>query len=110
MAPPERGNAVLRVSVVYLAPGLVFERTLELAPAATVGAALDASGIVAAVPELAGRGLEVGIFSQRCSLDDRLHDGDRVEVYRPLTIDPKQARRVRVEVRRRRRAGRAGRD
>jgi putative ubiquitin-RnfH superfamily antitoxin RatB of RatAB toxin-antitoxin module len=31
-----------------------------------------------------------------------LRDGDRVEIYRPLTVDPKEARRVRAEVRRRR--------
>ncbi len=96
---------MLRASVVYLRPGLAFERELELAAGATVGAAIEASGIRAAVAELAGRELEVGVFGQRRALDDPLHDGDRVEVYRPLTIDPKQARRIRVEVRRRRRAG-----
>jgi hypothetical protein len=100
---------VLRVSVVYLRPGLAFERTLELPPAATVGAAIEASGIRAAVAELGGSALEVGVFGRRRALDDPLHDGDRVEVYRPLAIDPKQARRLRVEVRRRRRAGGAGR-
>lgn len=99
----------LEVSVVYLSPGLAFARLLRLPAPATVGAAIEASGVREQVPELAGEELEVGVFSQRRTLADPLHDGDRVEIYRPLTIDPKEARRVRVAVRRRRRAGRAAR-
>jgi hypothetical protein len=104
-AAGEEPAAVLRVSVVYLRPGLAFERALQLPPGSTVGAAIDASAIRAAVAELGSGALEVGVYGNRRAPDDPLHDGDRVEVYRPLTIDPKQARRIRVEVRRRRRAG-----
>jgi len=99
----------LRVSVAYLRPGLTFERTLLLPAPATVGAAIEASGVRRQVPELAGTELEVGVFSQRRTLADPLHDGDRVEIYRPLTIDPKEARRIRVAVRRRRRSGKEAR-
>ena len=99
--------AVLGVSVVYLRPGLAFERALRLPAPATVGAAIKASGIRDAVPELAGVSMQVGVFSQRRALSDALRDGDRVEIYRPLTIEPKEARRVRAVVRRRRRAGKA---
>jgi len=97
----------LRVSVVYLRPDLAFERTLLLPAPATLREAIEASEVRHQVPELAGAELEVGVFSQRRTLADLLHDGDRVEIYRPLTIDPKEARRIRVAVRRRRRAGRA---
>ncbi len=38
-----------------------------------------------------------GIFNQIVKEDYRLKDGDRIEVYRPLIIDPKQARRIRAE-------------
>jgi hypothetical protein len=99
--------AVLTISVVYLRPGLAFERALRLPAPATVGAAIEASGIRGQVPELSGVQLEVGVFSQRRALADALHDGDRVEIYRPLTIDPKEARRIRAAVRRRRRGGSA---
>jgi putative ubiquitin-RnfH superfamily antitoxin RatB of RatAB toxin-antitoxin module len=99
--------ARLRVSVVYLRPDLTFERTLLLPAPATVGAAIEASDIRRHVPELAGADLEAGVFSQRRTLADPLCDGDRVEIYRPLTIDPKEARRIRVTVRRRRMAGRS---
>lgn len=98
----------LRISVVYLRPGLSFERSVLLPSPATVGAAIEASGVRAQVPELAGCDLAVGVFSQRRALDDPLDDGDRVEIYRPLVIDPKRARRARVDVRRQRRAPAAG--
>jgi putative ubiquitin-RnfH superfamily antitoxin RatB of RatAB toxin-antitoxin module len=103
MSCAERGQ--LRVSVVYLRPGLRFDRTLCLAPPATIGAAIEASGVRQQVPELASAPLEVGVFSERRTLTDCLRDGDRVEIYRPLTIDPKEARRIRAAVRRRRRSG-----
>jgi hypothetical protein len=38
----------------------------------------------------------VGVFGQSCRLDDPVHDGDQIEIYRPLTIDPKEARRQRA--------------
>ncbi len=100
------GDGELRVSVVYLRPELVFEKALRLPAGATVGAAIEASGIRDVVTELANVKLEVGVFSQLRKPADPLYDGDRVEIYRPLTIDPKEARRVRVAVRRRRKASR----
>jgi putative ubiquitin-RnfH superfamily antitoxin RatB of RatAB toxin-antitoxin module len=99
-------DAGLGVSVVYLRPGLAFEKALRLPAGASVGAAIEASGIRDTVAELADGELEVGVFSQLRKPADPLYDGDRVEIYRPLTIDPKEARRVRVAVRRRRKASR----
>jgi putative ubiquitin-RnfH superfamily antitoxin RatB of RatAB toxin-antitoxin module len=48
------------------------------------------------MPEVAFDPSRLGVFSRRVSPDDTLRDGDRVEIYRPLTIDPKDARRRRV--------------
>ena len=42
--------------------------------------------------------LELGIFSKKCAADQVLQPGDRVEIYRPLMIDPKEARRLKAEV------------
>lgn len=99
---------IVQVRVVYLRPGLVFERVLLLPTAATVAAAIDASRIRVLVPELAAIELEAGIFGRPCAPDDLLRDGDRVEIYRSLSIDPMDARRIRVDVQRRRRAEAAG--
>jgi uncharacterized protein len=66
---------------------------------------VDASGLLAAAPELvAGQPLDLGVFNRPRSGSEPVRAGDRIEVYRPLSIDPKEARRVRAEVRRRRKA------
>jgi putative ubiquitin-RnfH superfamily antitoxin RatB of RatAB toxin-antitoxin module len=97
MARPE-----LSVTVVYCAPGCEDVTEVTLPAAATVADAIAASGVLARRPEVAATPLEVGIWGRACALKQRLEDGDRVELYRPLTVDPKEARRVRAEVRRRR--------
>lgn len=92
----------ITVSVVYLRPGFSFERSLVLPASATVAEAIEASGIFAEVLELREARLEVGVFGHVCRPTDVLHDGDRVEFYRPLILDPKEARRLRAAIRRRR--------
>lgn len=88
-------GGTIRVEVVYAAaPHDVDLSELRLAPGATVAEALQASGL------MPRRGLdaasaEVGVWGARCPRDHRLRDGDRVEVYRPLQVDPKEARRRR---------------
>jgi uncharacterized protein len=101
MAPPE-----LHVTVVYCAPGCDDVSELTLPPGATVGDAIGASGVLARRPEIRASAPDVGIWGRPGGLSQPLEDGDRVEIYRPLTVDPKEARRVRAEVRRRRTGGR----
>lgn len=98
------------VTVVYAQAGTasgaqqVIE--VEVDSGATVRQAIVASGLLKHVPALGPvqplDELEVGIWNHRCSLDTVLREGDRIEVYRPLLVDPKEARRIRAEVRRRR--------
>ena len=66
---------------------------------ASVRQAIAACGVLSSVPELAGQELDVGIFGQSCRLDDAFRDGDRIEIYRPLIVDPKVARRQRAALR-----------
>ncbi len=98
MAAPDR--RALRITVVYLRPGLTFERKLLLPRPVTVAEAIEASGVRAEVAELRAGALRVGVFSRQCESTERLRDGDRVEIYRPLSLDPKEARRLRAVVRR----------
>lgn len=86
----------IRVEVAYVDAGCQFLRELTLGQGATVADAIDQSG-VRAVCGLQGNLLDVGIWSKPVSIDTALADGDRVEIYRPLQVDPKQARRVRVK-------------
>ena len=63
----------------------------------TVADALQASGIpaVSAEAQAAVEGSAVGLWGRQVALADALKDGDRVEIYRPLRVDPKVARRER---------------
>lgn len=92
----------LRVTVVYCAPGCEDLTEVTLPAGATVADAIGASRLLDRRPDVAAAGPDVGIWGRACTLTQRLQDGDRVELYRPLTVDPKEARRVRAEVRRRR--------
>lgn len=70
---------------------------VELARAATVADAIEAARRRA--PKEAGvpwAQAQVGIFGESCSRGHVPVDGDRIEIYRPLAHDPRQARRERV--------------
>lgn len=91
------------VTVVYARPGVEHVLRVELASGATVGQAIAACGLLALEPDLARAPLEAGVWNRAVALDTAARDGDRIEVYRPLTLDPKEARRLRAVLRRRRR-------
>lgn len=83
-----------RVTVLYSpAPREVLEWNLELPEGATVRDAVLASGWRQAAPDV--QVPEVGIWGRRCTPQQVLREGDRVEVYRDLKVDPKVARRER---------------
>ncbi len=85
----------IRVEVVYAEAQLQFLREIELAAGSTVEDAVRASGISALVPA-ASAPAAFGVFGSIVAPDFVLRDGDRVELYRRLKIDPKEARRKRV--------------
>ena len=73
-------------------PGDVAEQDLRLPAGACVQDALVAAGMTA--PETA-EGPDVGIWGRAAALNTPLRAGDRIELYRPLRVDPKIARRER---------------
>lgn len=77
------------------APRQVREWLLELPPGSTAAQALAASGVVAEFPELASGRWVLGIWGKKTNLRQVLNDQDRLEIYRPLRVDPKVARRER---------------
>ncbi|HSS70429.1 MAG TPA: RnfH family protein [Casimicrobiaceae bacterium] len=87
------------VSVVYALPERASEIELKLPSGATVADALESSGLAAIHPEVDLAHCAVGIFGRRVERDRVLADGDRVEVYRPLVAEPKDARRRRAQAR-----------
>ncbi|HEY4066712.1 MAG TPA: RnfH family protein [Burkholderiaceae bacterium] len=96
-------NAELRVSVVFSPrAGEVDEVELRLPAGATVADALSASGMQARHPAHDLAALPVGLWGAFCERGDVLRDRDRVELYRPLRVDPKEARRQRQAAQRKR--------
>ena len=88
--------AALSVVVAYSPrAGQVDEVALSLAAGATVADALHASGLMQRHPTLDLTSLRVGVWGKLRQVSDELRDHDRVELYRPLTVDPKEARRLR---------------
>ena len=87
---------MIRVFVAVALPDRQEVLELELPAGSTVQDAIAASRIAARFPELDLGGAAVGIWSRACERDARLRDGDRVEIYRPLAADPKEARRRRA--------------
>jgi putative ubiquitin-RnfH superfamily antitoxin RatB of RatAB toxin-antitoxin module len=88
--------ALAQVTVLYSpAPRDVREWRVSLPPGATVLQALQASGLAAEFPGVDSSLAEVGVWGRKAALELPVRDGDRIEVYRPLRVDPKVARRER---------------
>lgn len=89
-------EAPLRVTVVHApAPRALWEVELLLAPGTRVQEALQRSGLMDLFAELARCDGALGIWGRACTAEQVLRDRDRIEVYRPLQVDPKVARRER---------------
>lgn len=96
----------LRVEVAYVPKGGPADVvSLQLAPGSTILHALRASGLLARHAEIDLGAQRVGIWGRVKPLSEPLRDQDRVEIYRPLTVDPKEARRLRYRDHRQRKAG-----
>lgn len=70
--------------------------TVESAEPLTAQQAIEASGILQRFPEIDLKTNKIGIFGKAAKLDVVLTEGDRVEIYRPLIADPKEARKKRA--------------
>jgi putative ubiquitin-RnfH superfamily antitoxin RatB of RatAB toxin-antitoxin module len=90
-------SALLSIEVCYALPNEQVLIPVELLEGATVQQALDASGILKRYPQIDLEKQKVGVFGKLKPLDTVLADHDRVEIYRPLIVDPKAARQRRVE-------------
>jgi hypothetical protein len=87
---------MLRVEVVYALPATQTLIPLQVPAGTDVRTAIQQSGIRAQHPQIDPDHDRLGIFGRPVTPDTRLADGDRVEIYRPLLADPKQARRQRA--------------
>jgi uncharacterized protein len=89
-------KAAINIEVCFALADKQIAVPVKVHPGATMAEAIQMSKIL---QECAGIDLEknrVGIFGKVAKLDTVLRDGDRVEIYRPLIADPKDARRKRA--------------
>ena len=87
----------ISLEVAYATPEKQALLEVVVEKGTTVEQAILASGIVKRFPDINLEILKVGIWNRTCKLADLPKKGDRIEIYRPLIADPKEARRRRAE-------------
>jgi uncharacterized protein len=85
------------IEVAYATPEKQRIIELEVTADCTIEAAIKQSGMLELFPEIDLTKQQVGVFSQPRKLSDKIKAGDRIEIYRPLIVDPKEARRARAK-------------
>lgn len=85
--------------MVYALSGNQLVREFDLEQEATVADAILYSGLLAEFPEIDVNAMPVGIYGKVVARNALLKPGDRVEIYRPLNLDPKAARTRRARKR-----------
>jgi len=96
MGNPPRGSGLIEVEVAYALPDRQRLVVVQVPPGTRVREVLARSGLTEMFPEIDSARCPVGVFGKE--VDDAFTPaaGDRVEVYRPLRMDPRQARRARA--------------
>lgn len=89
----EKNN--IEVEIAYAAQKQLIRKIL-VPNGSTVADVISATKIQEAFPEIDLAKNKVGIYSRICNLEQVVKHGDRIEIYRPLLIDPKEARRLRA--------------
>ena len=89
--------STIKVEVVYALPHEQKVLALEVEQGITVEQVIKQSGILEVYPEINLQQNKTGIYGELVKLNTVLRNHDRVEIYRPLEIDPKAARKLRAE-------------
>lgn len=84
----------MKIAIAYTnTQGEQFWHNLNMPDGATVMDAIERSNVLKKFPEISLDKQKIGIYSKMVSLDTVLTEGDRVEIYRPITCDPKMVKR-----------------
>lgn len=86
----------IRVEVVYALPHGEDAVSVQVAPGASLADAIAACGMLERHPEIDLARNKIGVFGKVMKPDAAVAGGDRVEIYRALAMDPKEARRRRA--------------
>lgn len=88
--------ADIQIEVACALPGKQLVKALTVEAGCTAQQAVALSGLADAFPEVVLAECRLGVFSKAVDSEYVLVEGDRVEIYRPLLLDPKEARRQRA--------------
>lgn len=86
----------ITVEVLHAGVQRTWRHRISLPAGSTAMQAVEAAGLLSSLSAEVLNPLRLGIFSRRIEADHVLRDGDRVEIYRPLALDPMAARRRRA--------------
>lgn len=92
----------ITVEVAYARPDEQALVRCRVPMGTTARQAVDASGLLAQFADIDPETMDLGVFAQPVSHDYVVCDGERIEIYRPLTISPTEARRLRALAKRKR--------
>lgn len=84
----------MNIEVIYASNTTQYRKKIDCPAGFTAKEAIEQSGILSDCSEIDLSAQPVGIFGQKITLSTPLTHGDRIEIYRPLTIDPMQKRRL----------------
>ena len=90
-------TTIFQIEVAYALPHIQTLKKLDVPAGCTIKQALILSGILDQFPEIDLAKNKLGIFGKFAQPDTLLQPYDRIEIYRPLVIDPKDARRIRAK-------------
>jgi putative ubiquitin-RnfH superfamily antitoxin RatB of RatAB toxin-antitoxin module len=89
-------ESAITVEVVHAGAQRTWRCRVSLPAGSTAMQAVEAAGLLSPLPAEVVNPLRLGIFSRRIDADHVLRDGDRVEIYRSLALDPMASRRRRA--------------
>jgi len=87
------GSGSVSVEVVFAMPDKQVLRELLVEPGSSVADVLEQSNLARDFPQVEFDAMQAGIWGKPVERNQAVSDGDRVELYRPLTMDPREARR-----------------
>lgn len=79
----------MKISIAYAVPGRQVLQSHNVPDGTTIRGAIESSGILEQLPMVDLDKNKVGIFGKAKPLDTLVSPGDRVEIYFPVTVDPK---------------------
>ena len=89
-------KGLIEIEVAYAKPEEQVIVTVKVPQGTTLIQAAEESGLLVRFPEISHTDLKLGIFGVVCKPEQIVKQGDRVEIYRALIHDPKEARRQRA--------------